>query len=755
MKQQTSKPQLNANMTATRIASQQQELQFLPRHQCRRLVLVAVGICVFLRSFSSQRDDLVYMATATNNVGSTRMAVSASMSKIPPTTSAYSSAVVEDKGNHHHNMYIANKTAAHTSFLRQTWDWQEYYHVKLTTDQATAAASAGTAERKLDKTSQPTTASPTISTSGPTERPTSAPTIGPTGSPVSTTRTRPRDYVQQHEHEYPRLCGGCTMKVVPSAGLRNPQHKRPMTCGDWMDQNVLEKQKKKVISNITSATAEDYLQAAREIAQLHPSYCHRCDPDHCPDHDANKQYLSLDIAGPKINRASTPWFSSLPAHDPTKNFSRFPLQAFDDFQNYFADENNLQTNRRYAVDMNPSIIPIPKDQIPQYLTPQQKREVVYLASFRVSNAHDCFPEALAPITMGQGQNKKEFNRLGLALLREDLTVIDDVVLETSKSLGDKSDYRLFLLRGQMYLTTFTRIAPIWLNKPSLHNNTHHNGSNNTILERKDLFDPDAHKMTMYLREVCSCCQSTRCGGKNFQYFESQNKVYVETRPMAPHTVEVVDLNAPCVKNAKNNSLLFLSESMPNETSFFTNDEYYFSSKGHHTLPYQPQSGTAGILRIQTPSSNGKQEGGEELFVGVSHRKIHGGQRSYRDQNNLSFALRQYVSHFYAFRPEPPFDVVAVSGAFCLGYPEDRELSSAKAPNKLQHVILEWLRKRPLIMAEQELDCPFITFVTGMTQSPIDPNKVVLGYGVNDCMSRFVEIDKSEIVRLLFPNTTTS
>jgi hypothetical protein len=40
----------------------------------------------------------------------------------------------------------------------------------------------------------------------------------------------------------------------------------------------------------------------------------------------------------------------------------------------------------------------------------------------------------------------------------------------------------------------------------------------------------------------------------------------------------------------------------------------------------------------------------------------------------------------------------------------------------------------------------------MTEKAGDDSKIILGYGINDCVPRFVEIDKSEIARLLFDPT---
>jgi hypothetical protein len=55
---------------------------------------------------------------------------------------------------------------------------------------------------------------------------------------------------------------------------------------------------------------------------------------------------------------------------------------------------------------------------------------------------------------------------------------------------------------------------------------------------------------------------------------------------------------------------------------------------------------------------------------------------------------------------------------------------------------------------QAEECPQITSISGITETAHDSSKVILSYGINDCVSRFVEIDKSEIVRLLFHPTAT-
>eukprot|EP00804_Cyclotella_cryptica_P008946 CCRYP_012058-RB/>CCRYP_012058-RB protein AED:0.53 eAED:0.46 QI:0/-1/0/1/-1/0/1/0/58 len=42
------------------------------------------------------------------------------------------------------------------------------------------------------------------------------------------------------------------------------------------------------------------------------------------------------------------------------------------------------------------------------------------------------------------------------------------------------------------------------------------------------------------------------------------------------------------------------------------------------------------------------------------------------------------------------------------------------------------------------------FVSSFAQKANDATRVVIGYGLNDCTGRLVEVRKEEVVRLLFP-----
>lgn len=83
-----------------------------------------------------------------------------------------------------------------------------------------------------------------------------------------------------------------------------------------------------------------------------------------------------DEVFPSIIRGCTLQLSSVPSQ------YRIPA-GISNVTNYFATPQHVAPYREYLFDYNPSIIQIPKDQIPV-------ETAVYLASFRVSNLNNCF-----------------------------------------------------------------------------------------------------------------------------------------------------------------------------------------------------------------------------------------------------------------------------------------------------------------------------------------------------------------------------
>ena len=108
---------------------------------------------------------------------------------------------------------------------------------------------------------------------------------------------------------------------------------------------------------------------------------------------------------------------------------------------------------------------------------------------------------------------------------------------------------------------------------------------------------------------------------------------------------------------------------------------------------------------------------------------------------MNIPKHEYFVYFYAFEPEPPYRPVARSGHFCFPFTkEDKEIDNRYFP--LVH-------KRKLYLRDEIFECPEITYVSSFVQKANDESKAIVSYGVNDCISKIIQIDKSEIERLLF------
>jgi hypothetical protein len=361
--------------------------------------------------------------------------------------------------------------------------------------------------------------------------------------------------------------------------------------------------------------------------------------------------------------------------------------------------------------------------------------------------------------------------MGIAFLRADLSIIRDFTVDLHEAQFRWQDVRLFNLAGKLYITGMSSIAPVWINVPAdvaliARKNKKYMTVLYDMFQKKE--DRTENDLTLSLRAFKSCCSSPSCNGKNFNYFigggsgasssttshnnASTTKILVDTNPIFPHTVDEVDLNQGClqVKKGKDNSV---STSEGPTPSHYSNMERIFFESGQNRIGQSVDRGTAGFVELAVPDvdddnnekseSNNKRSTGQtykskQLLVGISHQKL------YRfGASKVKYSQSTYTSNFYAFEQTPPYRVVARSGAFCLGFPSEEENE--------QNYYFQLIRSRPLFMKVEE-NCPQITFISGMTEKAGDDSKVIVGYGINDCIPRFVEIDKSEIARLLFNPT---
>lgn len=178
-------------------------------------------------------------------------------------------------------------------------------------------------------------------------------------------------------------------------------------------------------------------------------------------------------------------------------------------------------------------------------------------------------------------------------------------------------------------------------------------------------------------------------------------------------------------------------------SFFTVDEHWFPGKRN---PFK-EFAHGGACCVSFSSDDiadyphDSWVGLGSIFVGVAHNVItYYATKRQLDMNTVK--VQTYVSFFYAFDPSPPFDLLARSGYFCLGHASP---SDAGMPNPRSALT----GNRPLLQNNETFSCPLIHFVQTIVEKADDPSRVVIGYGLNDCTARLIEVPKKEVARLLF------
>jgi len=157
----------------------------------------------------------------------------------------------------------------------------------------------------------------------------------------------------------------------------------------------------------------------------------------------------------------------------------------------------------------------------------------------------------------------------------------------------------------------------------------------------------------------------------------------------------------------------------------------------------------------------RRNNGQSLLVGIAHTKVVWKPWYSRPDTPQEKKDRvphtHYVTLFYAFDAHPPFTVRARSGYFCLGHapppsPSERgggELPPTEGGVFNPHSALT--RNRNLRQNNVTFDCPQISFVSSFIEKAGDASRTIVGYGLNDCTGRLVEVRKSEIARLLYPD----
>lgn len=349
--------------------------------------------------------------------------------------------------------------------------------------------------------------------------------------------------------------------------------------------------------------------------------------------------------------------------------------------------------------------------------------------------------------------------LGLAFLDLEWNILAETVVNIQSVMRGAQDFRLFAPgsgsdatvgeQGDIYINSLDLLMPLRLVVPP-------RGSDDkdvimtTWTELDTVFEEQQQQSTTPglrvwvapKRTRCAPCSKPRSCGKNFHFFGDQNNsnLWAEVWPSAPHLIRRVSDDG-C--HRKHEPEQYLTENAP-YPSFENRDITTYKDKETTTLPNRRHAkapswltrgrGSACCLKIQHPQT------GKSLWMGIAHSKTLGGD---------DIQPNHYLSTLYAFEDTPPFALVAQSGYFCLPFPVgDDDSSSVTSPAGHMMNITRWRILR-LGNGEEYPNCPRIHFVSGLVRDANDDDKVIVAYGLNDCVSRLVQVRLSDLVRLLF------
>lgn len=503
-------------------------------------------------------------------------------------------------------------------------------------------------------------------------------------------------------------------------------------------------------------------EAGRNIAVRRPDYCGRCDPDQCSATD--KHYWRFDAAAPTElvhHSSSSASAVSIPASIPASFSSRthylksigaearLPVSALQNLTAFFANSQHIYPETDYLFEFNPSLVQIPASQIPTStdlggVGVGGNGGAVYLASFRVSNVHNCVidPETMLRMVGGNWPRRKAQVKdfLGLALLRADLTIVADTVVDAKEIVHKMQDPRLFVLHDQIYVGSYHRMTPLWLVQPPValfENNSH--GVPGVVPSNATIQAPNLWKshMTVFLRTFGSCTadREIQRKGKNLNYFvDAENKTMMEMFPAGPK--EEIEVGVRCTKSAEGDppgTFVFPNMSAVPLPSFGTVEELDLARERIFEPAITGDRGSYCCVPITVK--------GQRLLLGIAHSKTRYNHKQGTDAySEGQIQANHFFSSFYAIQDRAPYNVVARSGKFCLGFAQDKDESDN--PYTMMNVV-------PLQLMGKTFDCPRIHFVTGMVEKADDSSKVIISYGINDCVPRMVVMDKIEIIQILF------
>ena len=279
------------------------------------------------------------------------------------------------------------------------------------------------------------------------------------------------------------------------------------------------------------------------------------------------------------------------------------------------------------------------------------------------------------------------------------------------------------------------------------------------------------------RSVRHGIKKTISNGKNFLYFVDDNEKdngssggrnHISSNATSfpsckllhyprwnPNDVRVVELDTLCGRQQETEYDLKKIEKMKSIPlpSFRTIDEQYYpklmnnsADNGSASL-FMNDRGSACCVKMVDPTN------GKTVLVGISHPKTpYPGKKLPKDVETNT-----YLSRFFAFEPHYPYNIVARSGMFCFGYPTNEHDGGIDSTNDGRGDTYPsgTYKMAPLQFANITHNCPKIHFVTGIIDkvsiagAEDSTKRVIISYGISDCLSRFIEVDKTEIAKLLW------
>mmetsp|Transcript_34072 Transcript_34072/g.69537 ORF Transcript_34072/g.69537 Transcript_34072/m.69537 type:complete len:861 (-) Transcript_34072:776-3358(-) len=609
------------------------------------------------------------------------------------------------------------------------------------------------------------------------------------------------------------ICGGCYRAKNGTKAGTGYSAVRGLEIDDFGTEcNSLQLvELRKIMKEKNDMTIVDKVfESNKVVAQKHKD-CEICNVDTCwkrflDEDDAitkeNKRfdtkYWRFDKAAPKISKSVALVLPSLPEE------LRIPSRRHEDIEDFLTEKYDAreETDRYipFLVEYNPSLV-----QIPLGLKPSLPHEAAYLTTLRVTPANNCFKEE---VYSNLKSNRKEVwdsmmwtstNHLGLAVLDRHYQMIPgyDAIIDLANEMKMQKtnghfgvepsfmDYRLATLNGEVYLNINTDTVIITKLMIRSKDFVKYDRRYYSQIKTKRMFNVKplygGEKLDITLLHQFNTIWSGGSRGKNYALFTVPNathpnapdSIYAEINVNPYHKVsqiypdEIEMLKKKDVKTRTRRNYMLdgimqrkvkhnnatVSNRAPH-ASFSTVDEHWFPGNNAPFEPFSPVAhGGACCIELRKsqvlPVGNAMKTFGdhEYLLVGIAHSPVkwkhwynyHGVPES--DKALLPF--QHYVSFLYAFEPYPPFNLRARSGYFCLGYPGEDE--GTVNPNS----VLTFNRK--LRQHNETFNCAQIHFVSTLVEKVDEDNTIVIGFGLNDCTSRLVEVSKQEIAKLLFPD----